>query len=305
MPMPRQVLEYSCLLISPGDVVDERDAIVDSFNKWNGTVGKGLDARLTAMRWEDHAVSDMSKPPQDVINAQLVESADLGIAVFWSRLGSPTADHESGSAEEIARLLQRGARVLLYHKKAPVPQAHLVGDQYVRLQEILKRYKQQGLLVEFETAEDLAQRVLLDITTLVAELAGKDRGSAQPAPTTGRLTAPLPDIRVHARQAFAVSPVDERVDGLGVTVENHSPVPYYHSGISFELDDGQNLWFVHDMVGRPNESVVIAPGDSFSLVVALADIVPAAKGRRIVCAISTSKIGHVFRSDPEKFPDIK
>ena len=40
-------------------------------------------------------------PPQKIINAQLVDECDLGIAVFWSRLGTPTEKHPSGQCSAI------------------------------------------------------------------------------------------------------------------------------------------------------------------------------------------------------------
>lgn len=33
--MPQQIIEYRCLLISPGDVTEERDALTKLVNEWN------------------------------------------------------------------------------------------------------------------------------------------------------------------------------------------------------------------------------------------------------------------------------
>jgi hypothetical protein len=43
--MARHVIEYRCLLISPGDVEEERGAIVEAIDRWNALVGAALDAR--------------------------------------------------------------------------------------------------------------------------------------------------------------------------------------------------------------------------------------------------------------------
>src|SRR5690349_774192 len=118
--MPQNVTVYRCMVISPSDVQEERDAIADVIDQWNGTVGRELNIRVEAVRWEQHGVPDLAARGQQVINKQLVDSADFGVAVFWAKLGTPTGGHESGSAEEIARLLSRGARVLVY-RKTPSP----------------------------------------------------------------------------------------------------------------------------------------------------------------------------------------
>src|SRR5438045_1658210 len=99
--MPQQIIEYRCLLISPGDVAEERDALTKLVNDWNAQIGCGLGVRVELVRWESHATPDMSGPPQEVINTQLLGDCDLGIAVFWSRLGTPTSTHPSGSVEEV------------------------------------------------------------------------------------------------------------------------------------------------------------------------------------------------------------
>src|SRR5262245_56094076 len=99
--MPKTVLEFRCLLISPGDVTLERDAVSDAVTRWNAQVGEALGARVHVVRWETHGVPDASAPAQEVLNRQIVDDCDIGIAVFWARLGTPTGEHQSGSIEEI------------------------------------------------------------------------------------------------------------------------------------------------------------------------------------------------------------
>src|SRR5262245_17898916 len=123
--MSKTVIEYRCLLISPSDVDAERDAISDVVQLWNAQVGEALNARVQLIRWETHSVPDASGAPQDILNRQIVDDSDLAIAVFWTRLGTPTAEHQSGSMEEIHRLRERGVRVLIYFSTAEIPQAAL------------------------------------------------------------------------------------------------------------------------------------------------------------------------------------
>src|SRR5437867_1957784 len=112
--MPQQISEYRCLLISPSDVTEERDALTNMVQSWNAQIGGALNVRVELLRWESHATPDMTRQPQTVLNEQLLETCELGIAVFWSRIGTAMQDYESGSVEEIDRLLKRGVRVLVY-----------------------------------------------------------------------------------------------------------------------------------------------------------------------------------------------
>jgi hypothetical protein len=58
--------------------------LTDLVGKWNAQIGQALGARLDLVRWESHATSEMGGEPQSIINAQLVEESDFGIAVFWN-----------------------------------------------------------------------------------------------------------------------------------------------------------------------------------------------------------------------------
>jgi hypothetical protein len=61
--MPKQVVEYRCLLISPSDVSEERNALTEAGSSWNAQIGFGLGARLELVRWDVNATPDMATPP--------------------------------------------------------------------------------------------------------------------------------------------------------------------------------------------------------------------------------------------------
>ena len=41
--------------------------------------------------WETHSSPDLGAPAQEQINERILEHCDLLIAVFWTRLGTPTS----------------------------------------------------------------------------------------------------------------------------------------------------------------------------------------------------------------------
>ena len=162
--MPKQVIEYRCLLISPGDVTEERDELTKLINNWNAQIGSGLGARLELVRWESHATPDMADKAQNVINKQLLEECDLGIAVFWYRLGTATENYPSGSVEEIYRLLQQKSRVMVYFCNRPIPQEALRNDQFAKLQDIRRKFEDEGLLATYSDSANLREQVQLHLT---------------------------------------------------------------------------------------------------------------------------------------------
>ena len=264
--MSKRTIEYRCLLISPSDVDEERAAVADMIDRWNAQVGESHDASVRLVMWETHAVPDVSAPAQEVLNRDIVDECDFGIAVFWTRLGSPTTIHESGSIEEIERLRQRGARVLVYMSSAPIPQERLKDDQYHRLSEFRKRLRNEGLLGTYHNVADLREQILLHTTTVIIDLLQKDRGQPSPdaATQTGVLTAPKPDVRVIVFAAETIPPTSGIRHLLGIRIQNHSPVAVYMSGISILLTSGHGLLLVRDVVtGAQQSRVVLRPGESY------------------------------------------
>ena len=131
--MPRTVVEYRCLVISPSDVPDEREAITDVIHRWSASRSENSGLRIEPVRWETHASPEMGDRPQAILNRQIVDSCDFGIAVFWTRLGSPSGEHESGSIEEIEKLVSAGRKVAIFHSNKPVRPNSLDQAEYQRL----------------------------------------------------------------------------------------------------------------------------------------------------------------------------
>lgn len=178
----RNLPVFECLIISPGDVGEERRAIAEEIMRWNGTSGRSIGAIVAPVMWEAHARPAQTAAAQEVINEQLVDDCDFGIALFWSRLGTPTAKSASGSAEEMERLKSQAKDVLVYFKTASIPQPIDV-TEYERLDEYRKSIT--GLTGKFANSDELRGRVHGDLTTLVTELLAK-----QSIPRSGQVRTP-------------------------------------------------------------------------------------------------------------------
>jgi hypothetical protein len=59
-----------------------------------------------------------------MLNEQIVDDSDMGIGVFTDRLGSPTPEHPSGTAEELNRPLAAGKDVAVLKNDCPRPPVH-------------------------------------------------------------------------------------------------------------------------------------------------------------------------------------
>lgn len=185
--MAEHIYTFRLLLISPGDVSEERYAISTAITHWNAQIGDALKARVDLVRWETHGTPDLSSTPQEVLDRQIVDGCDFGLAVFWSRLGTPTPSHASGSVEEIERLRAQGKRLMLYFCDRPVP-ANVDLAEYRRLRHVRAQYEKQGFVGTYVDPADLQLAVLGHLSSAVKSLLPQRLGVATSSPLAQALS---------------------------------------------------------------------------------------------------------------------
>jgi hypothetical protein len=99
--MPEIVRLFRILLASPSDVIEEFPLIMEVVADWNVQHGDRVRIRLELVNWRTHSHPAAGTRPQALINRQFADRADIVIAVFWKKLGSPTGKADSGTVEEI------------------------------------------------------------------------------------------------------------------------------------------------------------------------------------------------------------
>lgn len=169
--MSRQASVLSVLIASPMDVAEYRDALERGVQLWNrGPLSRHLNVVLEVLRWEHDAVPMLGEgDAQQVINQQLAAEADIVVAIFHSRLGSPTQRHPSGTAEEIDIAVTRRVPVHVYVDKSPLPEGHKP-EQHKLLTGYLKELVPQGLLAEFRGQQQLLELVRHALEHDIAQL---------------------------------------------------------------------------------------------------------------------------------------
>ena len=113
---------------------------------------------LLPARWETDAVPRLGGSGQSIINEQLVERADIIIALFDSRLGQATDEAVSGTAEEIQRANEAGKPVHVYFSEEPLPR-NVDEMQLAALRKFQASLKSQGLLGRYADPADLGYQV--------------------------------------------------------------------------------------------------------------------------------------------------
>ena len=121
------------MIASPSDVATERKNIRDVVHEWNAIHSEDQQIVLMPLGWETHASPKMGDSAQNIINKQVLDRCDLLIAVFWTRLGSPTGSSPSGTVDEIEKHLGASKPVMIYFSNAPVRPESVDDEQYAAL----------------------------------------------------------------------------------------------------------------------------------------------------------------------------
>jgi hypothetical protein len=172
---------FLVLIASPGDLPEERQVAVDAINMWNAEHSSADHVVLLPVMWETHAVPEMGAlGPQEIINRQLVDQCDLLIGMFWTRLGTATGVAESGTVEEIGRVVAAGKPAMLYFSQRAIDPTKIDFSQHQRLMQFAEVTRQSALVQNFVSLEQL--RMLLDrhLSAQVRRLK-----AAAPAPPAG------------------------------------------------------------------------------------------------------------------------
>lgn len=101
----------------------------------------------------------MGNHPQSIINWQLLKTSDLLIAVFWTRLGTPTPNAPSGTVEEINEHVSNGKPAMIYFSSAPVAKGSVDEDQYAALTKFKEDCKTRGLFDSYESTVEFHDKI--------------------------------------------------------------------------------------------------------------------------------------------------
>lgn len=171
LSMPADMRRLDVLIASPGDAKPARNAIEKAMRSWNNHRSDQSGFILRPRRWETGSVPLLGQgDAQSVINTQLVDESDIIIAVFYHRLGSPTARAVSGTAEEIDRSVEAGKPIHLYFAERKLPYTADLA-QFEALRDFRRRMQAVGLVATFKSEAELGSAVTNAIEYDISHLA--------------------------------------------------------------------------------------------------------------------------------------
>lgn len=156
---------------SPNDVSDEHNAVLRILNRWNSS---NDIASLSSLTWRT-TVPALGDHPQHLLNKDILERSQLLVAIFWSKLGTPTPTAPSGTVEEIREFirLKGPGRVMVYFCTRDLPH-NIDTDNLLRLRQFKSELQSQGLYHEYKTVEQFEVDLYYHLDSKVRDLlAGK------------------------------------------------------------------------------------------------------------------------------------
>lgn len=196
MPYPATV--FRVMIASPGDVKEERLVAQEVIADWNSVHAENDRLVLLPLLWERDSTPLQGERPQKLINEQVLKKADLLIAIFWARIGSPTGIAPSGTVEELREHLAANKPALLYFSTAPLP-PDVDTDQLMAVRDFKKDAETKGLFHTFSSKDDFRQKFARHLGSVVVNHSAF-RTVRSAAGTTSSSLAPPPAVsdKAHA-----------------------------------------------------------------------------------------------------------
>jgi hypothetical protein len=181
------------MVASPSDVPQERLIVRDVIAEWNTIHSKDRKTVLMPLGWETHATPEMGGRPQAIINGQLLNDADLLVAMFWTRIGTSTGVAKSGTVEEIEEHINRGKPAMIYFSSAPVRPDSIDEKQYAAMRDFRTSLQDRGLYEQYESlsefrlkfARQLAQEIITQFSASAERAADDFVPELLPSPALG------------------------------------------------------------------------------------------------------------------------
>lgn len=180
MPYTAQI--YPVLVSCPSDVATDVDAVVEAVIRWNAVYGRKFGAAGMPLYWGSHAAAEYGHRPQKALNDQLVEQADIVIALFWHRLGTGTGVARSGTVEEIEEAHARGARVAILRCTRSATPDEIEADQLKELNSYLADIQDKALILEYAHVGQLKSHVENVLTQAASSSAAQAKAEVVDSP---------------------------------------------------------------------------------------------------------------------------
>lgn len=158
--LPSYFAHYDVLFSCPSDMEDEKQIVELALHYINETIAKINNICFDIKYWKSDVLFSNGNA-QEVINENIVYSSDLIIAIFGTKLGTPTNNYDSGTIEEIAKMIEMGKQVFVCFSEKDVLIPHDASEEILVSISKVRKFKKDydGLYISFKTDEELKMKL--------------------------------------------------------------------------------------------------------------------------------------------------
>ena len=242
------VTVYNLLLSCPGDVLDLKDTIDACVKSFNGSIGEINNIRIELKHWATDSFTQSGDKPQNILNRQFVDSCDLCVALLGIRFGTPTDKYDSGTEEEIEKMLEQNKQVFLYFVERNVDPSIMDLDQYIKVQEFRNKYTDKGVYAVVKSVEELRSNFQNALSLYFIKLVAPNTTQLQPTLAPNLVIASTNDdgtsitpVHTHYKNIMlvkdkedAIKELIEGISAITITQPPEKSLEESESGISDE-----------------------------------------------------------------------
>lgn len=168
--MPTVLQSYTVLLSRPGDANHYAEIAVEALEAINHQHSLSTGIHFHLLDWTKDSYADSGAEPQQLLNRQIVDKADIVLAIFKERMGTPTQRFDSGTEEEIMLALEAHKTVQAYFWQPPKGIMPADPAQYERLESFKARISDSLIYATFSDEQELRKKVTHDFTRRMFDL---------------------------------------------------------------------------------------------------------------------------------------
>lgn len=159
---------------SPGDVVRYKDKIEHLIELEGSTICENVI--IKSYRYENDAPVTSYKKPQDIINEEVLEKCDILIALFHSKIGTPTVNYRSGTIEEVEYFLKRKKPVIFYFIDELIHPSEIT-ESTLTVQKIKQEYGAEHTYRTINGIEEINKYLTIDLKYNIETLLKKENSA--------------------------------------------------------------------------------------------------------------------------------
>jgi tetratricopeptide (TPR) repeat protein len=190
----RDLSRLRVVVVSPGDVMAERDAVVSAVEELDRRWAQSLGWRLSVWRWETDARPGLHlEGPQGLIDERMeIADADVVVGIFWKRFGTPTHDAGSGTEHELRRAWEawreRGRPdVMVYFSQQPAaPAGSAEIEQWLRVARFREELPKEQLWWPYGGVDEFERLVRRHLEDVIQRRAAAETPRADEAAAVAR-----------------------------------------------------------------------------------------------------------------------